>query len=176
MKKEKKILYVVLDESGAMHLKDERYFVIGGFVTTNLKEIIFTHRRIEKKMFENRKKEIKSNTMSINKHSKLLEHILDKNIIIPTYIVVDKKNLYGLNVSENVAYNFFVKTLLKRINSVGITLKDYDQICLRLDSRSCAVKERKQLDDYLKIEFYANNLTVNYYNSEMYREIRVADL
>lgn len=31
--------YIVLDESGAMHLKNERYFVIAGFLTRELHKV-----------------------------------------------------------------------------------------------------------------------------------------
>ena len=39
--------YIVLDESGAMHLKDERYFVIAGFVTRELHKVVSAHKKIE---------------------------------------------------------------------------------------------------------------------------------
>ena len=39
--------YIVLDESGAMHLKNERYFVIAGFLTRELHKVTSAHKRIE---------------------------------------------------------------------------------------------------------------------------------
>lgn len=39
--------YIVLDESGAMHLKNERYFVIAGFMTRELHKVTSAHKRIE---------------------------------------------------------------------------------------------------------------------------------
>lgn len=35
--------YIVLDESGAMHLKQERYFVIAGFITRELHKVTSSH-------------------------------------------------------------------------------------------------------------------------------------
>ena len=40
--------YIVLDESGAMHLKNERYFVIGGFITKELHKVISSHKKQKK--------------------------------------------------------------------------------------------------------------------------------
>ena len=39
--------YIVLDEFGAMHLKNERYFVIAGFMTRELHKVTSAHKRIE---------------------------------------------------------------------------------------------------------------------------------
>lgn len=39
--------YIVLDESGVMHLKNERYFVIAGFLTRELHKVTSAHKRIE---------------------------------------------------------------------------------------------------------------------------------
>lgn len=39
--------YIVLDESGAMHLKNERYFVITGFITRELHKVTSSHKRVE---------------------------------------------------------------------------------------------------------------------------------
>ena len=36
--------YIVLDESGAMHLKKERYFVIAGFITRELHKVTSAHK------------------------------------------------------------------------------------------------------------------------------------
>ena len=46
--------YIVLDESGAMHHKDERYFVIAGFLTRELHKVTSAHKRIEE-IVKNRK-------------------------------------------------------------------------------------------------------------------------
>ncbi|HIQ94883.1 TPA: hypothetical protein IAB29_07150 [Candidatus Ventrenecus stercoripullorum] len=39
--------YIVLDESGAMHLKNERYFVIAGFMTRELHKVTSAHKKVE---------------------------------------------------------------------------------------------------------------------------------
>ena len=39
--------YIVLDESGAMHLKNERYFVIAGFITRELHKVTSAHKKTE---------------------------------------------------------------------------------------------------------------------------------
>lgn len=40
--------YIVLDESGAMHLKNERYFVIAGFMTRELHKVTSAHKKVER--------------------------------------------------------------------------------------------------------------------------------
>lgn len=39
--------YIVFDESGVMHLKNERYFAIVEFMTKELHKVILAHKRIE---------------------------------------------------------------------------------------------------------------------------------
>ena len=39
--------YIVLNESGTMHLKNERYFVIARFMTRELHKVTSAHKRIE---------------------------------------------------------------------------------------------------------------------------------
>lgn len=39
--------YIVLDESGVMHLKNQIYFVIAGFITRELHKVTSAHKRIE---------------------------------------------------------------------------------------------------------------------------------
>lgn len=46
--------YIVLDEYGAIHLKNERYFVIAGFITRELSKVTSAHKRVAK--LANRKK------------------------------------------------------------------------------------------------------------------------
>jgi len=40
--------YIVLDELGVMYLKNERYFVIGGFITNDLHKVTSSHKEIVK--------------------------------------------------------------------------------------------------------------------------------
>ena len=48
----KKITYIVIDESGATHQKENDYFVIGGYITQQIYSVKSTHKKIEKEIKE----------------------------------------------------------------------------------------------------------------------------
>lgn len=70
--------YIVLDESGAMHLKNERYFVIAGFITRELHKVTSSHKRIEeivkqiKNIPINKKVELKSSHINSSQQALFL--------------------------------------------------------------------------------------------------------
>lgn len=172
--------YIVLDESGAMHLKNQRYFVIAGFLTTELHKVKSSHKKIEKeiKYFKkikiNKKIELKSSLITEQQQAMFLNELYSLTNVIPIAIVVDKDNLTNFNASENVAYNFFVKTLIKYLLKSRI-LKSID-IELRLDNRNNSVKTLKDLETFLIWEF-DNKISfhVNYLDSRINRDIQMAD-
>lgn len=120
--------YIVLDESGAMHLKNERYFVIAGFITRELHKVTSSHKRIEKIVKQiknipiNKKVELKSSHINSSQQALFLNELYSLSGVVPIAIVVDKENLSKFGASENVAYNFFVKTLLKYLFKCNIPL------------------------------------------------------
>ena len=69
---------IVLDESGAMHLKNERYFVIAGFITRELHKVTSMHKKVEKmiKMRKNipitKKVELKSSKINVSQQALFL--------------------------------------------------------------------------------------------------------
>ena len=157
--------YIVLDESGAMHLKNERFFVIAGFVTKELHKVKSVHKKVEELVKE--KKNIPINQKVELKSSK----------IIPIAIIVDKDNLSRFAASENVAYNFFVKNLLKYLFNCNISSLKTDKIELRVDNRNNSVKTLKDLESFLTWEFELRNIdiTVKYLDSKNNREVQMAD-
>ena len=118
--------YIVLDESGAMHLKNERYFVIAGFMTRELHKVTSAHKRIEeivklrKNIPINQKIELKSSKINDSQQALFLNEIYNLSGVVPIAIVIDKDNLSKFGASENVAYNFFVKNLLKYLFKCNI--------------------------------------------------------
>ncbi len=104
--------YIVLDESGAMHLKNERYFVIAGFITKELHKVTSSHKRIEeivkrrKKIPISKRIELKSSHINDSQQALFLNELYSLPDVIPIAIVVDKENLKKFGASENVAYNF----------------------------------------------------------------------
>ena len=111
--------YIVLNESGAMHLKNERYFVIAGFITRELHKVTSVHKRIEeivkqrKNIPVNKKIELKSSQINDSQQALFLNKLYSLSDVVPIAIVVDKENLKKFGASENIAYNFFCKNTIK---------------------------------------------------------------
>ena len=175
--------YIVLDESGAMHLKDERYFVIAGFITRELHKVLSIHKTLEEKVKKyrgipiNKKVELKASKIS-NYHQILFINELNSiPNIIPIAIIIDKHNLNKFKASENLAYNFFVKLLIKYLIQIKSPIMKTDYFELRLDNRNNSVNSMKDLETFLTWEFNEYNLTfdVKFLNSKGNREIQMAD-
>lgn len=175
--------YIVLDESGAMHLKDERYFVIAGFITRELHKVTSTHKKIEvivknrKNIPISKKIELKSSRINDSQQALFLNELYSLPDVVPIAIVVDKHNLKKFGASENVAYNFFVKNLLKYLFKCNLPILQTNQIELRVDNRNNSVKTLKDLETFLQWEFELMDLEFNvkYLNSKNNRDIQMAD-
>ena len=151
--------YIVLDESGAMHLKNQRYFVIAGFMTRELHKVTSVHKRVEvvvkerKNISINKKIELKSSRINSRQQALFLNELYNLSSVIPIAIIVDKDNLSKFGASENVAYNFFVKNLLKYLFKCNIPMLQTNEIELRVDNRNTSVKTLKDLETFLQWEF-----------------------
>lgn len=175
--------YIVLDESGAMHLKDERYFVVAGFMTRELHKVTSAHKRIEEIVKERKgipiheKVELKSSKINDSQQALFLNELYVLSGVIPIAIVIDKDNLSKFNASENVAYNFFVKNLLKYLFRCNIPLLQTNEIELRVDNRNTSVKTLKDLETFLQWEFELMDLEVKvkYLDSKDNRDVQMAD-
>lgn len=175
--------YIVLDESGAMHLKNERYFIVAGFITKELHKVKSCHKRIEKEVKElkgipiNKKVELKSSKITVRQQALFLNGLYSESEVIPVAVIVDKENLTKFGASENVAYNFFVKTLLKYLFKCRIDMLETNQIELRVDNRNTSVKTLKDLETFLQWEFEMMDLEVDvkYLDSKDNRDVQMAD-
>lgn len=175
--------YIVLDESGAMHLKEERYFVIAGFMTRELHKVTSAHKRIEeivkarKNISINTKIELKSSKINNSQQALFLNELYELSGVIPIAIIVDKDNLAKFGASENVAYNFFVKNLLKYLFKCNIPILQTNEIELRVDNRNTSVKSLKDLETFLQWEFELMDLEfkVKYLDSKDNRDVQMAD-
>ncbi len=175
--------YIVLDESGAMHLKNERYFVIAGFMTRELHKVTSAHKKIEeivkqrKNIPLNQKIELKSSKINDSQQALFLNEIYGISEVVPIAIVIDKDNLSKFEASENVAYNFFVKNLLKYLFQCNIPILQTNHIELRVDNRNTSVKTLKDLEAFLQWEFELMDLEVEvkYLDSKDNRDVQMAD-
>lgn len=111
-----------------MHLKNERYFVIAGFVTRELHKVTSAHKKIEEIVKQRKnipitqKVELKSSKINDSQQALFLNELYDISSVVPVAIVIDKENLSKFGASENVAYNFFVKNLLKYLFKCNIPM------------------------------------------------------
>lgn len=175
--------YIVLDESGAMHLKNERYFIIGGFITKELHRVTSIHKRIEKEIkMKNEiplhtKIELKSSKIKFYEQVYFLNALYEIKGVIPVAIIIDKDNLTKLEASENVAYNFFVKNLIKYLFKCHLNVLNTKDIELRVDNRNTSVKTLKDLETFLEWEFNQKDvhITVRYLDSKDNRDVQMAD-
>ena len=97
--------------------------------------------------------------------------------VIPIAIIIDKDNLTKIGASENAAYNFFVRHLLKYLFKCDIPMLHTTDIELRVDNRNVAVKNLKDLETFLQWEFELMNLNfeVKYLDSKNNRDVQMAD-
>ena len=175
--------YIVLDESGAMHLKNERYFIIAGFMTCELHKVVSAHKKIEKEIKKRKgisileKIELKSSKINVNQQAMFLNKLYHLSGVIPIAIIVDKDNLSKFEASENAAYNFFVKNLLKYLFKSNISILNTQELELRVDNRNTSVKTLKDLETFLQWEFEIMGLdvSVKYLDSKDNRDIQMAD-
>ena len=179
--------YLVLDESGAMHLKNERYFVIAGYLTNNLSKIINCHKKIEHALILNKHcslknhMEFKASKISPKQQADFINALLSIDNVVGVSITIDKYQLNHFGASENLAYNYFVKNLLNYLLYCKISLFDNAQnITLLLDNRSIAIKNLQDLKAFINFEFsYTLGLDkffdVIYLDSKTHREIQMAD-
>ena len=167
--------YIILDESGAMHLKNERYFVIAGFMTRELHKVTSSHKKIEEqvKIRKNipvkQKLELKSSKINSSQQALFLNELYSLLDVVPIAIIIDKDNLNKFGASENVAYNFFVKTLLKYLFKCKIPILQTNEIELRVDNRNTSIKSLKELETFLQWEFELMDLEfkVKYLDSKV---------
>ena len=166
-----------------MHLKNERFFVIAGFMTCELHKVTSAHKKIErivkkiKNIPLNSKIELKSSKINDSQQALFLNELYRISSVIPIAIIIDKDNLSKFGASENVAYNFFVKNLLKYLFNCNITLLNTKNIELRVDNRNTSVKTLKDLETFLQWEFELIDLEVNvkYLDSKDNRDVQMAD-
>jgi len=174
--------YLILDESGAIHLKNDRYFVIAGYVTTQLHKIRSVHKKLEKQIKDenniNMSRELKASFLRPKNKARFINELCATNALVPVSIIVDKEVLRKRNIEENVAYNMLVKNLLKFLLTYKSDLFPTKNITLLLDNRSIKIKYQNELETYLDWEIgeiFARDFKVEYKNSAKAREIQVAD-
>ena len=180
-----KMTYIVIDESGAMHQKENDYFVIAGFITKQIYSIKSRHKKVEKEMREkysylNRYDELKGSRIKTRHKIEILNKTLSTPTTIPLAIVIDKKHTVKRKKhNKNIKYNYFLQILLKYILINYLSLVNTERIELLLDNRNVSVGSLNSLEDYLNAELgleFDKEFKVHYRNSKEHREVQIADL
>lgn len=180
-----KLTYIVIDESGAMHQKENDYFIIAGFLTKQIYSIKSLHKKIEKEIREKYAylkmyNELKGSFLKSYQKIEMLNKLLKVPTTVPIAIVVDKKHVVKRkNHDENIKYNYFLQTLLYFLLTNYSYLFLDEIIELILDNRNVSVGSLNSLEDYLNSELglkYDKKFKVHYRNSREHREVQMADL
>lgn len=181
----KKITYIVIDESGATHQKENDYFVIGGYITQQIYSVKSTHKKVEKELKEkykylNKYGELKGCYLKSYQKAKFLNSLLSIPTTVPISIVIDKRQLIKRSQhDENIKYNYFLQLLLSYILHNYPKLLDNDEIQLILDNRNVKIGSLNSLQDYLNSALgliFDKKFKVIYRNSSEHREVQMADL
>lgn len=180
-----KTIYLIIDELSGMHLKNERYFGIGGYLINDINYIRSKCKKIEQKLklensYINKLDEIKGYKL-LYKHSvEYISYVKDNtNDFIPVSILVDKDNLKKQKWNENEAFNFFVKWLVNYLIKYKIIdVSIYQNIEIHMDNRTIATNFKNSLETHLNLHFH--NYNINFFvikkDSKIYPEIRCADI
>jgi hypothetical protein len=183
-----KDIFIILDESGNLHKNStDRYFVIGGVLTTKPELLNKKYRKINKnlKIRRNIPIDVELKASKLNKYDKidLFKNIQIVNDFKFVGIVVDKSKLQRKISRVNLFYNYLLKVLMLSLKQNGLITEKTENIHLILDQRSIKSGSINSLEDYLNIEFNYHlyiemhtNFMVNYADSRKSFNIQLADL
>ncbi len=181
----KNIVYIVIDESGAIHQKENDYFVIAGYITKQIYSVKSVHKKIEKFIkqeypYLSKYKELKGCYLKSYQKIEFLNNLFSIPTTIPIAIVIDKRHLINRTQhNENIKYNYFLQVLLSYLLHNYTNLLIADEIQLILDNRNVSVGSLNSLEDYLNSALgliYNKKFKVKYKNSSEHREVQMADL
>ena len=151
----KKTTYIVIDESGATHQKENNYFIIVGYITKQIYSIKSNHKKIERNLRKkypilNKHKELKGCYVNATQKSEFLNELLKTPTTIPIAIIIDKKHLFKRTQhDENIKYNYFIQILLSYILHNYPGLMNSEEFELILDNRNVSIGSLNSLQDYL---------------------------
>lgn len=181
----KNITYIVIDESGATHQKQNDYFVIAGYITKQIYSVKSTHKKVERNLklkypYLNKYKELKGCYLNASQKAEFLNELFKVPTTIPISIIIDKKHLFKREQhDENIKYNYFIQLILSYLLHNFSGLLNGDEIQLILDNRNVSVGSLNSLQDYLNSALgliYDKKFDVKYRNSNEHREVQMADL
>lgn len=175
------IKYICIDESGSFHSENEQYYIVAGYITSNLLSLRSMHKRNERLIREVKKgnKELKAANIKDDQKALFINDTLKFDDVNAIAIVLDKTKLkvkHDFIITEFMLYNFIVKELIKYALENDL-LEIETHLILNVDYRTMNEKVVHDLESYLNLEFfnYFRDIEVNYLDSSKYREIQLAD-
>ena len=107
-----------------------------------------------------------------------IEEFLRLTDIKIAHMVLDNRKVMGaFRRNSAQSFNYLIKLVLQ---NTPLTTSEKNHLILNIDNRNIAIKNNKQLEDYLATELIlqnvVSNVTVNYLDSEHAYGIRVADV
>lgn len=102
-------------------------------------------------------------------------HLTDIRI---AHMVLDNRKVMGVfRKNSTQSFNYLIKLVLQ---NTPLSSSEKNHLILNIDNRNVALRNNKQLEDYLATELILQNIvsdvTVNYLNSEDVYGIRIADV
>lgn len=177
-------IQIIIDESGAMHNPKDRYFIVGGFVTSNFMACRSHQKLLEKKYKDKYNTPLASEVKGSSLRS---EDTIDFNLsyiahehIRPIAIVVDKKHVKK-RLEENLGYNYYTGLLIRSLVTSGIIdCESCDEIRLCYDNRTLKLDARHDLGAYIEHALaevgFMGNFIYESKDSAHNAEIRIADI
>ncbi|MGL5296149.1 MAG: DUF3800 domain-containing protein [Culicoidibacterales bacterium] len=177
-------LTVCLDESGSLGFDQNRYFVLGGFVTNRLHTAIHRYSQLEtkQKRLRHHKRELKSIHLDKKTREQFMTKLLSDEMITPVCIIVDKESPTFQVGKKREYYNFLVKTLLQKLCECRLILP-HAMVNIRIDQQSFPLGSTNSLVEYVNAELRYDEkehcafqeISVEYLDSQKQTEIRIAD-
>lgn len=182
-------IHVYLDESGSIHKNSKAtYFVIGGYLAlgdfSQVRRIISKYKKINKRHKKARgmalTSELKTRQMTVSEKVEILTKIQQLDQFYGCAIQFDKIQMRKLIEKSNIFFNYGVKLLFEDVILPVLPIlpqgEDYEFI-LSVDNRNVSVGDLKDLEKYLKTEFYYDGYSfrVTYYDSATHYGIQLAD-
>ncbi|MGL4952295.1 MAG: DUF3800 domain-containing protein [Culicoidibacterales bacterium] len=178
---------ICLDESGSLGIDQNRFFVLGGFITNRLHRIINRYSKLEEQekftKRHKRQQELKSTHLAKNVRYRFIETLLRDDLITPVCLLVDKADPKFNVAKKREYYNFLVKTLIQKICECQM-IEPHAHINLRIDQQSLPIESVNSLVEYLNAELRYDEkercniqqISVEYLDSAKHIDIRIADL
>jgi hypothetical protein len=176
-----KNLYIYIDESGTLGLKEkEPFFLVAALVVDEKQKRVIKNsaKRMHRKVcIPKNKIEIHASELDFSEKQNIHQELRNKGFGI-SYCVVHKESIHDiLFLKKNICFNYFVYLCLRKI----LEKTCCTEINIIIDMRSVKASSEKSLEEYLNIkmiekEIYHKNIKVSYGDSKNYYHLQIVDV